>query len=257
MHPMLNIAVKAARAAGKIINRASLDIDLVKVGVKGPNDFVTETDQAAETAIIDTIQQAYPNHAILAEESGATGDSDYQWIIDPIDGTVNFIHGYPCYGISIALQIRGQIMHGLIYDPINNNLYTTSRGEGAFLNNKRIRVSKRLRMNEALMGVCFSNAVIPPPLSSEQKSKISQQAVGLRRSGSAVMDLAHLAAGYLDGYVAFGLKPWDIAAGSLLVQEAGGLIVDFEGENKYMENGQLIAANPKLLPHILRCIQNN
>ena len=257
MHPMLNVAVKAARAAGKIINRASMDLDLIKVGSKGPNDFVTETDQAAETAIIEVLKQAFPDHAILAEESGASGDSDYLWIIDPIDGTSNFIHGYPCYAVSIALKFKDQVVQGLIYDPVNNDLYTAGRGEGAFLNNKRIRVSKRLRMNEALVGISW------PASNGDQESRVAQQfaslngnSAGVRRSGSAVMDLAYMASGRLDAYVAHGLKPWDIAAGTLMVQEAGGLVTDFSGETDYLENGNLIAANPKLLPLILRSLQN-
>lgn len=255
MHPMLNVAVKAARAAGKIINRASMDIDLVKVGSKGPNDFVTETDQAAEAAIIEVLRQAYPDHAILAEESGASGESDHVWIIDPIDGTSNFIHGYPCYAVSIALQVRGQITQALIYDPVNNDLYTASRGEGAFVNNKRIRVSKRLRMAEALTGVSYAAASTDADLQTRRLIALNANSAGIRRSGSAVMDLAYLACGRLDAYVAKGLQPWDIAAGTLLVQEAGGLITDFTGEGGFMASGDIVAANPKLLPHLLRIVQ--
>lgn len=252
MHPTLNVAIKAARAAGKLINRASLDLDLVRVGTKGPNDFVTETDQAAEAAIIEVLQQAYPDHAFLAEESGVTGQSDHVWIIDPIDGTSNFIHGYPCYAVSIALQIRGQIAHALVYDPNNNDLYTASRGEGAFLNNKRIRVGKRLRPHECLIGVSYPAGNTDPDAQTRRLIALNANSAGVRRSGSAVMDLAALACGRIDAYVANGLKPWDMAAGLLLVQEAGGLITGFDGETVNLEAGQLIGANPKLLPHILK-----
>lgn len=254
MHPMLNVAVKAARAAGKIINRASMDIEQVKVGVKGPNDFVTETDQAAEAAIIEVLKQAYPDHAILAEESGATGDSDHVWIIDPIDGTSNFIHGYPCYAISIALRIRGQVTHALVYDPNNNDLYTASRGEGAFINNKRIRVSKRIRMAECLIGVSYPSGVTDPERQTRRLIELNANSAGVRRSGSAVMDLAALACGRLDVYVAQGLQPWDIAAGMLLVQEAGGLVTAFDGEGVNLDEGNLVAANPKLLPQVLKLV---
>jgi myo-inositol-1(or 4)-monophosphatase len=257
MHPMLNIAVKAARAAGKIINRASMDLDLVKVGTKGPNDFVTEADQAAEAAIIEVLKQAYPDHAILAEESGSSGDSDYVWIIDPIDGTSNFIHGYPCYAVSIALQVRGQMTQALVYDPVNNDLYTATRGEGAYLNNKRIRVSKRLKLAESLMGVSYSTSQLDPEEQTRRLIALNATSAGIRRSGSAVMDLAYLACGRLDAYIARGLQPWDIAAGALLVQEAGGLVTDYQGESTHMETGNLIAANPKLLPHVLRVVQGH
>ncbi len=254
MHPMLNVATKAARAAGKIINRASMDLDLVKVGTKGPNDFVTEADQAAEAAIIEVLKQAYPDHSILAEESGATGQSDHVWIIDPIDGTSNFIHGYPCYAVSIALQVRGQVMHAIVYDPVNNDLYSASRGEGAFINNKRIRVSKRIRTNECLIGVSYPAGSADPDVQTRRLISLNANSAGVRRSGSAVMDLTALACGRLDAYVACGLQPWDLAAGMLLVQEAGGLATGFDGEGVKLEEGNLVAANPKLLPQILKMV---
>ncbi|MFN7835036.1 MAG: inositol monophosphatase family protein [Burkholderiaceae bacterium] len=252
MHPMLNVAIKAARAAGKIINRASLDIDLVRIGNKGPNDFVTETDQAAETTIIDILRQAYPTHAILAEESGASGESDYQWIIDPLDGTANFIHNYPHYAVSIALAHRGVLSQAVIFDPVRNDLFTASRGEGAFLNNRRIRVSKRTKLRECLIGISYpAKPDVSMQTIAAEFVTITRATAGIRRTGSAVLDLAYIASGRLDGYLSFGLKPWDLAAGALLVQEAGGLVTDFTGESDYLEAGDLVAANAKILPLLL------
>lgn len=252
MHPMLNVAVKAARAAGKIINRAELDLDQVKVGMKGPSDFVTETDQAAETSIIEVLKTAYPDHAILAEESGASGTSDHEWVIDPIDGTTNFIHGNPHYAISIALRVNQVIQQAVIYNPASNELFTASKGEGAFLNNRRIRVSKRHKANELLLGFAFPSGPIED--TSEIKRKmldLSDKSAGIRKSGSAVLDLAYLACARLDGYMSFGLKPWDLAAGVLLVSEAGGLITDPKGESDYMSHGNIVAGNPKVLQYLL------
>ncbi len=257
---MLNTAVKAARRAGAIINRASLDLDLVKVSQKGPGDFVTEVDKAAEAAIVDILQTAYPEHGILAEESGETlgavdarGQQENLWIIDPIDGTTNFIHGLPIYAISIALMQRGQVTQAVIYDPSRNELFTATRGSGAFLNDRRLRVSKRSRMPEALIGTSLSPNATGRQLAQWTKTfgLISASTSGVRRMGSSVLDLAHLAAGRLDGYYGAGLKPWDLAAASLLVLEAGGLIGDFEGEQNWMEHGNVVAATPKIFPQLL------
>lgn len=252
MHPMLNVAVKAARAAGKIINRAELDIDQIRVGMKGPNDFVTETDQAAEQAIIEVLKKAYPDHAILAEESGASGKSDFEWVIDPIDGTANFIHGYPNYAISIALRVKGAIQQAVVYNPASNDLFTASKGEGAFLNGRRIRVSKRTKPNEFLVGFAFPSG--PSEGSQSVKRKmlaLTESTAGIRKSGSAVLDLAYVACGRLDGYICFGLKPWDLAAGVLLVSEAGGLFTDPDGNSDYFETGNAVAGNPKALQYLL------
>jgi myo-inositol-1(or 4)-monophosphatase len=252
MHPMLNVAVKAARAAGKIINRAELDLDQVKIGVKGPNDFVTETDQAAESAIIDVLKQAFPDHAILAEESGASGKSDYEWVIDPIDGTANFIHGYPHYAISIALRVNGNVQQAVVYNPATNDLFTASKGEGAFLNNRRIRVSKRSKPNEFLVGFAFPSGQNEGSLGVKRKMlALTESTAGIRKSGSAVLDLAYVACGRLDGYMCFGLKPWDLATGVLLVSEAGGLITDPQGNDTYMATGDAVAGNPKALQYLL------
>ncbi|MBK9392937.1 MAG: inositol monophosphatase [Uliginosibacterium sp.] len=261
MHPILNIAVKAARRAGTIINRASLDLERVQVSAKQPNDFVTEVDRAAEQAIIDVIREAYPEHAILAEETGDTagaGSSEVQWIIDPLDGTTNFIHGFPQYAVSIAMAERGVIQHAVIYDPSRNELFTASRGSGAFLNDRRIRVSKRIRMNESLIGTGF-------PFKTMQHMdayvnmfrELSEKTAGLRRPGAAALDLAYVACGRTEGFFEIGLLPWDMAAGTLLVSEAGGLVSDFSGEAAYLATGNLVAGAPKIFGQLLPIIQSH
>ena len=252
MHPMLNVAIKAARAAGKIINRAELDLDQVKIGVKGQGDFVTETDQAAEESIIDVLKTAFPDHAILAEESGASGSSDYEWVIDPIDGTSNFIHGYPHYAISIALRVQGAVQQAVVYNPATNDLFTASKGEGAYLNNRRIRVSKRSKPHEFLVGVAFPSGQHDGAQDVKRKMlTLTEHTAGIRKSGSAVLDLAYVACGRLDGYLCAGLKPWDLASGVLMVSEAGGLMTDPQGNATYMETGNAVAGNPKALPYLL------
>ena len=255
LHPMLNIAVKAARAAGGLINRASMDIDLIKVNTKAPNDFVTEVDQAAENLIIDTLLAAYPGHAILAEESGgARGakDSEYLWIIDPLDGTTNFIHGFPVYAVSIALAHRGQVQQAVVYDPCRNDLFYASKGRGAFLNDKRLRVSKRLRLADSLIGTGF-------PFRKGDNFKrymkmfedVMQQCAGLRRPGAAALDLCYVAAGWYDGFFETGLNPWDMAAGSLMITEAGGLVGNFTGEADYLYQREVVAGNPKVYAQLV------
>jgi myo-inositol-1(or 4)-monophosphatase len=247
---MLNTAIKAARSAGSIINRASLDLDLLKITTKSANDFVTEVDHKAEAIIIETLLGAYPGHGILAEESGRTHgakDSDYVWIIDPLDGTTNFIHGFPVYSVSIALEFRGQVQQGVVYDPTRNDLFYASKGRGAFLNDRRLRVSKRLRMAECLIGTGF-------PFRKGDNFKrylqmmeaIMPACAGLRRPGSAALDLCYVAAGYTDGFFETGLSPWDIAAGSLMITEAGGLIGNFTGEADFMYQRECVAGNPKI-----------
>lgn len=258
LHPMLNIAVKAARAAGDIINRAALDIEAVRVAQKNANDFVTEVDQAAETIIIDTLLEAYPQHGILAEESGCergNPDSRHIWIIDPLDGTTNFIHGFPVYCISIALQVDGRIEQAVIYDPTRNDLFTATRGRGAFLNSRRIRVSKRVRLAESLISTGF-------PFRAEQDRtqfmqmfmEMMQSTSGMRRPGSAALDLAYVAAGFAEGFFETGLSPWDVAAGSLLVQEAGGLVGNFTGEADFLHTGECLAASPKIYGQMVRIL---
>jgi myo-inositol-1(or 4)-monophosphatase len=250
LHPMLNVAVKAARAAGSLINRASLDLDLLKVSTKSPNDFVTEVDQKAEAIIIETLLSAYPGHGILAEESGRTHGaphSEYVWIIDPLDGTTNFIHGMPYYAVSIALAYRDQIQQAVVYDPTRNDLFYASKGRGAFLNDKRLRVSRRTRMSDALIGTGF-------PFRKGDNFKrymkmfedVMVGCAGLRRPGAAALDLCYVAAGNYDGFFETGLSPWDIAAGSLMITEAGGLIGNFTGEADFMYQREVVAGNPKI-----------
>ncbi len=259
MHPMLGIAVKAARRAGAIINRAARDVDLMTVTRKRHNDFVTEVDKAAEQAIIEVLRRAYPDHAILAEESGAqagtAGDSEYTWIIDPLDGTTNFIHGFPQYAVSIGLRHKGLLTQGVIYDPTKNELFTATRGRGAYLNERRIRVSKRSQLNEALIGTGF-------PFRDFQSldeylgmfRALTARTAGLRRAGAAALDIAYVAAGRLDGFWEIGLSPWDMAAGALLVQEAGGLVGNFSGETGYLESGRIVCGNPKIFVQLLQII---
>src|SRR5687768_9813603 len=253
MHPMLNTAVKAARRAGSIITRASRNLDIVAVREKAANDFVSEVDSEAERAIISTLREAYPGHAILAEESGASGTSEFQWIVDPLDGTTNFLHGFPQYCVSIALAHRGIVSQGLIYDPVRNDLFTASRGRGAYLNDRRIRVSKRQHLRDCLIGTGFpfrDGSYLDTYLAM-MRSMI-QHTAGIRRPGAAALDLAYVAAGFYDGFWEVGLNPWDVAAGSLLILEAGGLIGDLAGEGDYLHSGQVIAASPKIFVQMVK-----
>jgi myo-inositol-1(or 4)-monophosphatase len=258
LHPMLNIAVKAARAAGAIINRAALDLEVLKVGSKGPNDYVTEVDQAAEQAIIEVLLEAYPTHGILAEESGrsrGTKHSEFVWIIDPLDGTTNFIHGFPVYAVSIALAHRGVVQQAVVYDPTRNDLFYASRGRGAFLNDRRLRVSKRTRLGDALVGTGF-------PFRRGDNFKryvkimeeVMQNCAGLRRPGAAALDLCYVAAGWYDGFFETGLNPWDVAAGSLMITEAGGLIGNFTGEADFLYQREVVAGNPKVYGQLVQLL---
>lgn len=258
MHPMLNTAIKAARRAGNIINRGSLDLERLQVVRKGPKDYVTEVDRAAEEAVIDILRTAYPDHGFLGEESGvhvapgeATGDSpEFQWIIDPLDGTTNFIHGFPAYAVSIALAQRGQITQAVVYDPTRNEMFTASRGSGAFLNDRRMRVSGQTRYHDALLGAHVPGSAGGATGPSRFSSLLSECA-SARRMGSTVLDMAYVATGRFDGFCGIHLKPWDVAAGSLLVLEAGGLVADFEGEQGWLESGSVLAANPKIFTQML------
>ncbi len=247
---MINVAIKAARAAGAIINRAALDVESVRVSQKQVNDFVTEVDQAAEQAIIDILLAAYPGHAIWAEESGRTQgaqDSDYVWIIDPLDGTTNFIHGLPIYCVSIALAVKGRVEQAVVYDPTRNDLFTATRGRGAFMNDRRLRVSKRVRLQECLISTGF-----PFRPGDDFKtylsmmSEVMQRSAGLRRPGAAALDLAYVAAGFTDAFFETGLQPWDVAAGSLLVTEAGGLVGNLTGEADFLEQKECLAGSPRI-----------
>ena len=258
LHPMLNIAIKAARTAGSIINRAALDLEVLKVGSKGPNDYVSEVDQAAEDAIIRTLLEAYPGHGILAEESGrehGAKDSDYVWIIDPLDGTTNFLHGFPVYAVSIALAFRGQVQQAVVYDPTRNDMFYASKGRGAFLNDRRLRVSRRTRISDALIGTGF-------PFRKGDNFKryvkmfeeVMQSCAGLRRPGAAALDLCYVAAGYYDGFFETGLNPWDAAAGSLMITEAGGLVGNFTGESDFLYQREIVAGNPKVYGQMVQIL---
>ncbi|TCS36070.1 myo-inositol-1(or 4)-monophosphatase [Paucimonas lemoignei] len=256
MHPMLNTAVKAARRGASVINRASFDIDRLKVTEKQQNDFVTEVDRAAEQAIIEVLQTAYPDHAILAEESGPSAnlhdENENVWIIDPLDGTTNFIHGFPQYCVSIALQQRGQITQAVVYDPTRNDLFTATKGGGAFLNEKRIRVAKRDKMAEALIGTGFPYRDMQGLDEYINMFRVmTQKCAGLRRPGAAALDLAYVACGRLDGFFEKGLQPWDVAAGSLLVTEAGGIVGDFKGESEYIYKGDVLAGSPRIFGQLV------
>lgn len=259
LHPMLNVAIKAARAAGAIINRASLDLDIIKVGAKAYNDFVTEVDHAAEAVIIKTLLEAYPQHAILAEESGkehGNQSSDYQWIIDPLDGTTNFIHGLPIYAVSIALAFRGQVQQAVVYDPTRNDLFHASKGRGAYLNDRRLRVSRRTRLSDSLVGTGF-------PFRRGDNFKrylklfedVMQQTAGVRRPGAASLDLCYVAAGYYDAFFETGLSPWDVAAGSLIITEAGGLVGNFTGESDFLHQREILAGSPKIYGQLVPLLQ--
>jgi myo-inositol-1(or 4)-monophosphatase len=254
---MLNIAVRAARKAGSIINRAALSSEGLKVRAKQANDFVTQVDQAAEEAIIGIVRHAYPEHGILAEESGRSeGAAEYVWIIDPLDGTTNFIHGFPQYCVSIGVQHRGALAHAVVYDPLKNELFTASQGRGAFLNDRRIRVSKCLRLQDALVGTGFPfRELTRIDLYIGQLKKLMSGSSGVRRAGAAALDLAYVACGRLDAFWELGLSPWDMAAGALLIQEAGGLVGDLSGEAGYLERGEIVAATPKIFPALLQSLK--
>src|SRR5882672_7177817 len=257
MHPMLNIAVRAARRAGSIINRAALDGGALNVRSKRAKDFVTQVDQAAEQAIIEIARKAYPEHGFLAEESGASQEhAEFVWIIDPLDGTTNFIHGFPQYCVSIGIRSRGTLAHAVIYDPVRNELFTASKGRGAFLNDRRIRVSTLARFGDALVGTGFPfKEVTRLELYARQLATMMKTCAGVRRAGAAALDLAYVACGRLDAFWELGLSPWDMAAGSLLIQEAGGLVGDLQGEQTYLESGDIAAATPKVLTALLEALR--
>lgn len=258
MHPMLNIAVRAARRAGDIIARSAEHVDGLTVTSKSHNDFVSEVDRRAEQEIINIIHKAYPHHAIMAEESGEhqAGSDTYQWIIDPLDGTTNFLHGFPQYAVSIALMVKGQLDQAVVYDPVSQDLYTASRGGGAQLNNRRIRVARRTELEGTLIGTGFPFRrpdLLDPYLDTFRA--MAPKVADIRRAGSAALDLAYVAAGRLDGFWEFGLSPWDMAAGALLIQEAGGTVGDFGGGQNYLASGNIVGGNLKVYDAILKTIQ--
>ncbi len=256
MHPMLNIAIRAARNAGDLIQRSSENIGQLKINKKTKNDFVSEVDRMAEQEVINVIKHAYPEHSILAEESGAHQGNDYTWVIDPLDGTTNYLHGYPQYAVSIALKVKGKIEVGVIYDPLRDELFTAEKGGGAMLNNRRIRVTTQTDLNSALIGTGFPFKY-PQHLEAyiNMFRPLTLNTAGVRRAGSAALDLAYLAAGRLDGFWEIGLMEWDMAAGILMVQESGGVITDFSFNDQYLKSGNLIAGNPKMHQSLYKTIE--
>lgn len=269
MQPLLNIAIRAARRAGEIIVRGMNRLHRLDVQRKGQNDFVSEIDLAAERDIIETIRKHYPDHAVLAEESGHSdgrgGSDEFVWIIDPLDGTTNFLHGFPQFAVSIAVQRRGRIEHGVVYDPLRQELFTSSRGEGAQVDGRRIRVSTHIGLEGALIGTGFpyrSNLHWLDNYMAMMKA-VMQQTAGIRRPGSAALDLAYVAAGRLDAFWEMGLAPWDTAAGTLLITEAGGMVGTLTG-GEYKLQPHILAGTPKvytpllelLAPHIPESLQD-
>jgi myo-inositol-1(or 4)-monophosphatase len=258
MHPMLNIAIKAARRAGNVINRATRNLDVVAVREKVANDYVSDVDHEAEQAIIRTLHEAYPDHSILAEESGASGTSEYQWVVDPLDGTANFLHGFPQYAVSIALIHKEVVTQAVIYDPGRNDLFTATRGRGAYLNDTRIRVSKRTQMKPSLIGTGFPFRQLEHvDAYLAMLRDVMHNSAGVRRAGSASLDLAYVAAGRLDGFWEIGLSKWDMAAGALLITEAGGLVGDLEGNAGFLDSGNIVGGNPKIFAQLIQLLSRH
>ena len=248
MHGILNIAVRAAREAAVIMIRNLNRIERLEVLQKRHNEFVSQVDRLAEEAIIGVIKEYYPEHSILAEESGKSGDHEYEWIIDPLDGTTNYLHGFPVFSVSIAVMLKGQLEHGVVYDPLRQELFTASRGQGAQLDDRRIRVSKRTQMRQSLIATGFpyrgNDQLIDDYLG--MLKEVIKQSTGVRRPGSAALDLCYVAAGRVDGFWEMDLKKWDIAAGALILKEAGGRISDYRGTDNYLNSGHVVAGNPKI-----------
>lgn len=258
MHPMVNIAVRAARAGANIIVRNLDRVDQLSIKAKQKNDFVSEVDRAAEAEIIAVLKKAYPSHAILAEESGLHSGDAFQWIIDPLDGTTNFLQGIPHFAVSIALMHEGKLTHGVIYNPLLDELFTASRGSGAQLNNRKIRVSTRSSLDGTILGTGF-------PFREQQQlgnylsvlQTFMTSTAGIRRAGAAALDLAYVACGRFDGFWESGLSSWDTAAGALLVLEAGGLVSDFSDRNNFLDNGEIVAGSPKVHAAMLHVIRHS
>jgi myo-inositol-1(or 4)-monophosphatase len=248
MHGMVNIAIRAARRAGELMIRQLNRLEALKVAEKAKNEFVTQVDKDAEAAIIEVIRDHYPDHAILAEESGAAGEHEFQWIIDPLDGTTNYVHGFPVFSVSIAVARRGEIEHGVVYDPLRQEIFSASRGGGAQLDGHRIRVSKRTTLQQALVATGFPYRANLKHIDRylEMLRAVMLETAGVRRPGSAALDLCYVAAGRVDAFWELGLAKWDIAAGALIIREAGGRISDFRGGDGYLESGNVVAGNPKV-----------
>ena len=255
MHPLLNIGIRAARAAGEIIIRNIDHMSDLSITEKGLNDYVTTVDKNAENVIIETILKSYPDHSILAEESGDIGVNEYQWVVDPLDGTTNFLHGFPHFAVSIALKHKNVLEQAVIYDPIKQELFTATKGAGAHLNNRRIRVGNRKQLKGALLGTGFpfgSNSNLENFIKTFRA--LFPVTAGIRRAGSASLDLAYVACGRLDGFWEFDLKEWDMAAGVLLIQEAGGIITSTANNEDYLTCGNILTANPKLHEKLVKLI---
>lgn len=259
MEPMITIALKAARKAGEVIESAFERLDLVTVEEKGRNDYVSEIDRKAEDEVLYHLKKAYPDHKFVGEEGGEQGNpnSDYEWIIDPLDGTTNFLHGIPQFSVSIACLYKGKLEHAVVLDPIKREEFTASRGKGAKLNDRRIRVTGRKGLDGALIGTGvpfngFALEHIDVYLSALKE--VASKTAGIRRAGSAALDLAYVAAGRFDGFWEMNLKPWDMAAGILLIQEAGGLVSDFRGGQGYLAEGHVVAASPKVFKPLLQIV---
>jgi len=248
MHALLNVAVMAARRAGNSLMRNLVKLDSLTVETKGHNDYVSEADRAAEREVIETIHKHYPDHAILAEESGSTGTSETVWIVDPLDGTTNFLHRFPVFAVSIGVQVKGRMEHAVVYDPVRQELFTASRGVGAQLDGRRIRVSGQKNLDRALIGTGFpfrqADVEMEPYLA--MLGKIIKNTSGVRRPGAAALDLCYVAAGRLDGFWEAGLSAWDLAAGGLIIREAGGIVSGLDGSEDYLETGHVLTGTPKI-----------
>jgi myo-inositol-1(or 4)-monophosphatase len=256
MHGMVNIGIRAARRAGEIMVRHWNQLEALHVTDKGRNEFVSEVDVAAETAIVEVIRDHYPDHAVLAEEGGAEGEHEYQWIIDPLDGTTNYLHGFPVFSVSIAVAFRGELQHGVVYDPLRQEIFTASRGEGAQLDGRRIRVSKQHALGRSLIATGFPYRANIQYLDRYlgMLRDVMVESAGVRRPGSAALDLCYVAAGRVDGFFELGLSRWDIAAGALMIREAGGRISDLKGADAYLESGHVVAGNPKIYAGLSRLL---
>ncbi|HNP37275.1 MAG TPA: inositol monophosphatase family protein [Woeseiaceae bacterium] len=254
MHALLNVAVMAARRAGDTLIRKMKNLEKLNIEEKGPNDYVSDADKAAEQAVIGTVQKHYPDHAFLAEESGASGDSDHIWIIDPLDGTTNYLHGFPVFAVSIGLQIKGRMEHAVVYDPMRQEMFTASRGDGAQLDGHRIRVSGQKQLNRSLIGTGFpfrqADQEIGPYMN--MLGKIIKNTSGVRRPGAAALDLCYVAAGRLDAFFETGLATWDLAAGSLIIREAGGIISGIDGSENYLDTGHVLCGTPKIYAELAK-----
>ena len=255
-HPHMNVAIAAAEKAGEFMRRNLLHVSSIPVTRKARHDYVSDVDRACEAEIVREITRFYPDHAILAEESGASGESDYQWIIDPLDGTSNYLHGLPHFAVSISQQFKGRTEHAVVYDPIRDEMFTATRGSGAYMNKERIRVSQRTELEGAILATAFPfRKREHMPVYMDIFNSIWEQAEDFRRAGTASLDLAWTAAGRVDGFFEIGLKPWDVSAGALLVREAGGVANDFSGSDKVEESDSILAAPYKLMTELRRIIE--